>query len=123
MLASLKIFVKVVRPKLDGISFPMIPLDTQGWLEKEFEEGEEVSKALEECGGDKAPSPDGFNFCFIKTGWDSLKDDLGVMLSEFHSRGRINKEMNATFLTLIPKVPNPVGLRDYRPISLVGVFV
>lgn len=42
------------------------------------------------------------------------------MLIEFHRRGRINKEMNATFLTLIPKVPNPVDLRDYRPISLVG---
>lgn len=71
-----------------------------------------MSKALEECSGDKAPGSDGFNFCFIKTGWDFLKDDFGVMLSEFHSR--VNKEMNATFLTLIPKVPNLVSLRDYR---------
>lgn len=28
--------------------------------------------------------------------------------------------MNATFLTLIPKVPNPVDLCDYRFISLMG---
>ena len=28
--------------------------------------------------------------------------------------------MNVTFLTLIPKVPNPVRLGNYRPISLVG---
>ena len=28
--------------------------------------------------------------------------------------------MNATFITLIPKVPNPLELHDYRPISLVS---
>lgn len=28
--------------------------------------------------------------------------------------------MNATFLTVILKVPNPVELRDYLPICLVG---
>ena len=44
------------------------------------------------------------------------------MLSEFHRRERINKEMNETFSTLIPKVPNPVELREYRPISLVGCW-
>lgn len=42
------------------------------------------------------------------------------LFSEFHQRGRLNKEVNATFLTLISKVPNPVEFRDCRPISLVG---
>ena len=40
---------------------------------REFEE-EEVSKALKECDGDKAPSPDGFDFSFIKAGWEFLKE-------------------------------------------------
>ena len=78
---------------------------------------------MNECDGDKAPGPDGFNFSFIKAGWEFLKEDFSAMLSEFHRRGRINREMNVTFLTLIPKVPNPVELREYRPISLVGVLV
>ena len=43
------------------------------------------------------------------------------MLSEFHQRGKLNRETNATFLCLIPKVPNPIiDLKDFRPISLVG---
>lgn len=42
------------------------------------------------------------------------------MLSKFHRRGKLNKEINATFLALIPKVPNPVELREFKPISLVG---
>ncbi|XXG89385.1 hypothetical protein AAC387_Pa12g1395 [Persea americana] len=111
----------VVRPKLDGVSFPSIPQDVQRWLEKEFGE-EEVARALEECDGDKAPGLDGFSFSFIKAGWEFLKEDFGDILSEFHRRGRINREMNATFLTLIPKVPNPVELCEYRPISLVGCW-
>lgn len=69
---------------------------------------------------DKAPAPYGFNFAFIKAGWEFLKEDLSVMLFEFYRRVRINREMNATFITLILKVPNPVELLDYRPISLVG---
>lgn len=37
------------------------------------------------------------------------------MIMEFHHRGRLNKEVNATFLTLISKVSNPVEFQDYRP--------
>ena len=69
---------------------------------------------------DKAPGPDGFNFAFIKAGWEFLKEDLSVMLSEFYRRVRINREMNATFITLILEVVNPMELHDYRPITLVG---
>lgn len=97
------------RPKLEGVSFPSLPLEVQAWMEREFEE-EEVVKALEECGGDKAPGPDEFNFSFIRAAWGFLKEDL--------CSG--SRKINATFLTLILKVPNPMELRDYRPISLVG---
>lgn len=44
------------------------------------------------------------------------------MLSEFHSSGKLSTEINATFLMLIPKVPNPVELKEFTPISLVGVY-
>lgn len=59
-------------------------------------------------------------FSFIQGAWDIIKGDFCEMLSEFHKRGWLSKEFNATFLVLIPKVPNPVELREYRPISLVG---
>ena len=89
------------------------------WLEREFEE-EEITKALNDCAEDKAPGLDGFNFSFINAGWSFLCKDFYNMLSEFHKGGHLHKEINATFLTLIPKVPNPSGLKDFRPISLVG---
>lgn len=111
--------VEGVRPKHDGLLFPSITMDTRCWLEGEFED-DEIRKDLEECGGDKAPGLDGINFSFIKAGWEFLKEDFGSFHSEIHQRGRINEELNASFFTLIPKVPNPVELKDYRPISLVG---
>lgn len=76
--------------------------------------------AIQECGGDKALGSDGFNFAFIRAAWDALKKDFCEMLCEFHRRGRLSKEIHATFLALIPKISNPVELRDFRPISLVG---
>ena len=33
-----------------------------------------------------------------------------VGLAEFHRRTKLDKELNATFLTMIPKVPTPVDL-------------
>lgn len=107
-----------MRPKLESISFPLILAENQNWLEKKLME-EEAEKALMECGRDKAPEPYGFNFCFIKAGWDFLKKNFIDFFKEFHQRGRLNKAINATFLMLIPKMLNPLELRDYRPISLV----
>ena len=81
------------------------------WLEMEFEDVE-VRVALSECGGDKAPGPDGFSVSFLKAAWGFLSGDFCEMLTEFHKRGRLSKEINATFLIFIPKVPNEVDLKE-----------
>ena len=44
---------------------------------------EEIKIAVWECGSDKAPGPDGFNFCFIKRYWEILKDDICCFVEEF----------------------------------------
>ncbi|GKC19904.1 RNA-directed DNA polymerase, eukaryota [Tanacetum coccineum] len=38
----------------------------------------------------------------------------------FESRGRLARGCNASFIVLISKVPDPLDLSDYRPISLIG---
>lgn len=40
------------------------------------------------------------------------KEDFYHMLSKFHQRGRLSKEINATFMYLIAKIQNPVGFKD-----------
>ncbi|XP_058762006.1 uncharacterized protein LOC131635401 [Vicia villosa] len=39
---------------------------------------------------------------------------------DFHKYGRLSKAIISSFLTLIPKCDNPLGLDEFRPICLVG---
>jgi len=41
-------------------------------------------------------------------------------LVEFHRNGKLTKELNSTFIALIPKVNSPQRFNDFRPISPVG---
>ena len=44
------------------------------------------------------------------------------MLRDFHANETFIKILNATFLVLIPKKGDAEGLKDFRPISLLGSF-
>ncbi|XP_071688860.1 uncharacterized protein [Rutidosis leptorrhynchoides] len=79
--------------------------------------------AVWEYGSDKAPGPDGFNFAFIKKYWDILKDEVISSVAVAFNRKIMPRGMGlAFFFTLIPKVKNPSFIKDYRPISLIGVM-
>lgn len=41
-------------------------------------------------------------------------------MKDFERHGRIVRGANASFLTLVPKVKNPLSLSEFRPISLIG---
>ena len=65
----------------------------------------------------KAPGPDGFNPYFFKRAWHIVGDDVVDAVQSFFSSGYLIKEINNTYIALVPKVPNPSSLNDYRPIS------
>lgn len=81
---------------------------------------EEIKNAIWECGGDRAPGPNGFTFQFIKAFWEDLKGDILKFLQFFEAFGTFDKGCNLSFITLVPKVKDPINLSDYRPISLIG---
>ncbi|XP_022014901.2 uncharacterized protein LOC110914417 [Helianthus annuus] len=82
---------------------------------------DEIKAAVFDCGDDRAPGPDGFNFRFFKKFWSLFANDFSALMSAFFDSGQINDGCGSSFIALIPKIRDPSGLGDYRPISLVGV--
>ncbi|GJR00332.1 RNA-directed DNA polymerase, eukaryota [Tanacetum coccineum] len=82
----------------------------------------EIKEAVWGCGSDKSLGPDGFTFDFFKRYWGLVEDDFFKAINHFHSSEKIPLGCNSSFVTLIPKVVDPVFIKDYRPISLIGSF-
>lgn len=88
-------------------------------LEEPFKE-EEIKDAIWSCEGSKSLGPDDMSLLFFKKCWSFIKDDVCACFQDFRSGAVLSKSITSSFLTLIPKSSNPMGLDDYRPIFLVG---
>ncbi|KAJ0435087.1 putative RNA-directed DNA polymerase [Helianthus annuus] len=103
---------------MDG--FKSLTEDEKKRLIEQFKE-EEIINAIWECGGDKAPGPDGITFTVIKTYWEDLKSSIMEMMQQFIIHGLIHHSCSSSFISLILKVNDPMVFSDFRPISLIGV--
>ena len=108
------------RPTPDGLSFQSIGSEEGLWLERDFEENE-VLEVVKELEGDRSLGPDGFSLGFVQTCWEVIKKHIMAVFRDFHSKERFQKSLNAAFITLIPKKAGAEELKDFRPISLVGI--
>jgi hypothetical protein len=83
---------------------------------------EEIIFALFQIGPTKAPGPDGFPACSYQRNWSTLKEDIIAAVKNFFRDGDMPEGINDTAIVLIPKIKNPITLKDYRPISLCNVL-
>ncbi|KAK4382268.1 hypothetical protein Sango_2888600 [Sesamum angolense] len=67
----------------------------------------EIKEALFDINYDSAPGLDGFSSCFFKATWAVVGEDVCHAVMEFFNHGRLLKQLNATLITLIPKVQLP----------------
>jgi len=58
--------------RLDNVRFHSISNSDNDLLIGDFSE-EEIREAVWSCDSSKSPGPDGFNFGFLKFGWDTIK--------------------------------------------------
>jgi hypothetical protein len=107
------------RPTLDGIEFLELSLDEVSALTQPFRL-EEIQDVVASSDGNKSSGPDGFNFSFYKKFWDLIKGELMTMFSQFFVTSTLPRSFSSYFITLIPKVDVPLGIGDFRPISLVS---
>lgn len=106
-------------PTLDGVPFIKLSENENARLCANFDP-QEIKEAVWDCASDKSPGPDGYNFLFIKHFWHFLEGDVKHELDDFHAHGTWPRGSNPSFIALIPKVDSPLGLNDFRPISLIG---
>ncbi|KAK2644587.1 hypothetical protein Ddye_019782 [Dipteronia dyeriana] len=85
-----------------GLSFNKLSVMDSAWLEERFNL-EEVKEALANCDGNTALGPDGFNLGFVKANWDVIERDFMKFIEEFNRYGAVVKDLNKTFITLIPR--------------------
>ncbi|GJU52672.1 aspartic peptidase [Tanacetum coccineum] len=83
---------------------------------------DEIKAAMFDIGDDKSPGPDGYTFVFFKKGWSIVNQDVCNAVRDFFSNGFLLKEINHTFVALIPNVCTPLRVNDYRPISCSNVI-
>jgi hypothetical protein len=84
---------------------------------------EEIWGVVKELHPDRAPGPDGFTGAFYQRAWPVIKGDIIAGLLKLSVRdGRGFARLNRALITLIPKNPDAMEIKDYRPISLVHSF-
>ncbi|KAL6205411.1 hypothetical protein ACLB2K_022671 [Fragaria x ananassa] len=86
---------------------------------------EEVVKALKQMHPSKAPGPDGFSlvfYDFYQQFWEIVGADVVMAVREFLNSEELIREINHTWVTLIPKVKTPEYVHQLRPISLCNVI-
>lgn len=71
---------------------------------------------------DNAPGMDGMTPLFFQKIWEVVKNDVIQAIQDFFLLGCMLKSIKHTIISLIPKILNLIGLKNYRPISLCSVL-
>ncbi|XP_030478037.1 uncharacterized protein LOC115695084 [Cannabis sativa] len=105
---------------LDAIPATITPAMNQS-LTRPFT-SDEIVAALQSMSPDKSPGSDGMSAMFYQNYWNIVGDSVTEIVLGVLNEGTDMSQLNKSIITLIPKVPNPTGMSDYRPISLCNVI-
>ena len=90
-------------------------------LTREFTVGK-VEKTLKQMKALLALGPDGMSPIFYKSCWKFIGQDMIATSLSVLNSGLMPKNLNHTFISLIPKVKSPEIAKDFRSISLCNVL-
>nr|GEY02122.1 hypothetical protein [Tanacetum cinerariifolium] len=77
----------------------------------------EIKDAMFDIGDNRAPSPDGYSSLFFKRAWNIVGNDVRDVVKEFFDSGQMLGELNATLISLVPKIQTPIKVFNFRPIA------
>ncbi|KAL4295395.1 hypothetical protein GQ457_12G013690 [Hibiscus cannabinus] len=99
---------------------PCISFDDNSYLLRPFTDAE-ILAAFQDINPTKAPGIDGLPGSFFWQHWELIGPDILRLCHDLLSRKIDMSCVNATVITLIPKVEDPVRMQQLRPISLCTV--
>lgn len=102
---------------VEGLDWSPIVIEKSSWLERLFME--EIRSVVFKMDREKASGHDGFTMAYYHSNWIVVKEDLISVFHEFFATTVIGKNINSTFITLVPKKDRSVKVTDFRPISFV----
>lgn len=82
---------------------------------------EEIGNVIRSIGAYKAPGPDGYQAVFYQSQWRTIGPSLCRMIKDMWDSPWKIKDINATYLALIPKTENVCNMKQLRPIGLCNV--
>lgn len=80
----------------------------------------EIRDAVFAMNPEKTPGPDGMTAAFYRQHWEVIKPGVISYAKLFFEQSYLDPRINETHI-LIPKIENPITIKDYRPISLANV--
>ncbi|GJY17125.1 putative RNA-directed DNA polymerase, eukaryota, reverse transcriptase zinc-binding domain protein [Tanacetum coccineum] len=99
--------IRSLRPTYSSSLFNQLSVDEVQLLDTPFSDVV-IKDAVWDYGSDKAPGPDGFTFKFLKKHWNLLEYDIIDYVKDFEATAHIPKGCNSSFITLLPKVEDPI---------------
>lgn len=82
---------------------------------------EEVYTTLKNIDDLKAPGIDGLNAYLFKKAWPVVGPKVTETVKQFFATKEMWMPINVTSVTLIPKVKNPIAIKEYIPIILFAL--
>ncbi|XP_038990950.1 uncharacterized protein LOC120113971 [Hibiscus syriacus] len=110
--------INFFRKELLGYSLPEGAAEA---LTREVSDVEIKDAIWGQC-NNKSPGPDGYNSFLFKKTWHIVGNDFLAAIRYFFTSSFMLPSFNATVVVLVPKVPNPSLVKDYRPISCCSVI-
>ncbi|GKC44690.1 RNA-directed DNA polymerase, eukaryota, reverse transcriptase zinc-binding domain protein [Tanacetum coccineum] len=86
-----------------------------------FQKSKEIKDVMFGIDDNRSLGPDGYSAKFFKKGWSIMGKDICNSIMEFFSTGKILGEINATIISLVPMLPTPFKVLDFKPIACCNV--
>ena len=106
---------------LDGLISPSLSQDDIEMLTK-IPTADEIKKVVFSMGSNKSPGADGMPALFFKFYWNVIGGEVIEAVTSIFNRRYMLKEINHSFIALIPKGNNAAFVNRFRPISLCNVL-